>query len=519
MFHHEAPVSSSEEPPMACPFHHAGQESSQEKERQAANPRREGLVLRPVPGPKPVPILGWRGNILRYLRSPVKYLTALREGWGNVVALAEGGNEPLIYRPAPGLAKQTIFGFGAEINRQVLTHSEVFGGGEFRAPEDAEWINMNMSSVNGERRVQHKAVMAPAFVRENLKCYYEEIAEEIDRMLAGWQGRGEVDLMAEAYTLAGRIASRCFYGQQPDRFEENLAVTIREFATTMFHPMSAIRLKVPGLPYWHLARLSAKIRALLGEELKRKEKQGYSGNDALSMIMRAQFDSQIRLTEDEVMGSSVGLFLAGHDVPANALVLLIALLTTHPDACRRLMEEIDHELGEDLITYDQIFKLPELDRVYKESLRILNPAFLIFRQTQVDTVLGDYEISRGTEVLLTPFMTSRDPLAFDQPGHFKPERWTTAKPSPFEFLPFSYGPRRCLGASFAEIQLKLAITRILQRFRLIPRQDAKLDFRYTFAVHPTGKLVFELKPQDRDFARNTRGIAGDFRRLVESSQA
>jgi cytochrome P450 len=513
---HEVPAST-EEAPAGCPFHPGGRTGGHGKAAAPQHAEHEitaHRALRRVSGPKPAPFIGWRGNLFRYVRDPVSYLGELRRDWGNVVALADGGNVPIIYRPKPEHVKQTVFGFGPEITREVLTQPDVFGGGEFRAPEDAPWINSSMSSVNGERRVQHKSILSPAFAREHLKVYFEEMSEDIERMLAGWENRKQVDLLAEAYALSGRIASRCFYGQSPDRVEDNLAVTIRDFASTLFHPLSAIRLKIPGMPYWRLSRLSARIRHLLKEELKRKEKLDYSGNDALSMMMRAKFDKQVLLSEDELIGSSVGLFLAGHDVPANGFIFLISLLATHPEASRRLMEEIDREIGEGRITYEQIFRLPELDRVFNESLRIINPALLIFRQAQVDTSMGDCRIPCGTEVLLSPFMSSRDPAIFENPQRFQPQRWAKINPSPYEFLPFGNGPRRCLGASFAEIQLKLAITRIFQRFRLTPSSDARLDFKYTFAVQPHGRVKFNLHPQDRKFEPNA-GIPGDFNRFVE----
>jgi cytochrome P450 len=342
------------------------------------------------------------------------------------------------------------------------------------------------------------------------------MAEEIDRMLAGWQSRGQVDFVAESYGLAARIASRCFYGQEPGLIG-SLAETLRDFAHAQMNPLSGIRLKIPGTPYWHLARLAPQIRRILGEELRRKEALGFPGNDVLSMMMRAQHDTKVSLTEDEVLGNALGLYLAGHDVPANGLIFLVALLATHPESAARLMDEIDREIGDGQITYEQVFRLPELGRVWQEMLRVLSPALLIFRQAKVDTTLGDCEIGRGTEVLLSPYMTNTDPATFENPHHFTPERWTKIKPSNYEFLPFGFGPRRCLGASFAEIQLKLAITKIFQKFRLVPVPGAKMDFKYTIAIQPKGQCFFEVKPQDRNFAQDRRPIAGDFKRFVASA--
>ncbi len=163
-------------------------------------------VLRQAAGPAPKAILGWRGNVVCYFRDPVPYLEDLRARFGNVAALVSGGNDTVIYRPVPGKARQTVFGFGAEINREVITQVEVFGGGDFRAPDDAPWINGSMSSAIGQRRVEQKSVLSPAFVRDHLKNYYNDMAEEIDRMLAGW-----------ARPRAGRPDRRVLHPGRPHR--------------------------------------------------------------------------------------------------------------------------------------------------------------------------------------------------------------------------------------------------------------------------------------------------------------
>ncbi len=134
------------------------------------------------------------------------------------------------------------------------------------------------------------------------------------------------------------------------------------------------------------------------------------------MMMRAQYDTKIQLCEDEILGNAVGLFLAGHDVPANGLIFLVSLLATHPEAAARLMEEIDREIGDGQVSYEQIFRLPELNKVFQEMLRVLSPALLIFRQALVDSSLGDVEIKAGTEVLLSPFMTNTDPARLRKPA-------------------------------------------------------------------------------------------------------
>lgn len=468
-----------------------------------------------IPGPPPTPIVGWRANLLRYFADPINVMSALRSRYGNLVCLAKGGNQPIIFRAAGDQQPRTVFAFGPALNREVLTQPDLFAGGDFRAPKELPWINGSMINATGDRRSQQKAVMSPAFTRGHLKTYYHAVLDESDAMLDRWAGKKTFDLVEDIHVFTLNVASRCFYGQAPDGQHRTIAATIRTFAEHLMSPLAAIPLNVPGTPYHRLVSLGLQIKSFVDAEIAHKESHG--GDDVLAMMVREQTQSGIRLDGRELVGNAVALFLAGHDVPTNAIVFTLVLLSQHPQELADLLDEVA-ELGGEPPTYEHLWQMPRLTRVLHESLRVLSPALLIMRQTSGEAALGGYRLPRGTEVLISPYMTHTDPEIYPEPRKFKPSRWETLKPSGFEYLPFSYGARRCLGASFAEMQLKLVLVRILQRYLVVPAADSKLDFKCTFVIHPKDRLNVSLEPAPTSDAARKRGrvpIGGQFATLVE----
>ncbi len=166
-------------------------------------------------------------------------------------------------------------------------------------------------------------------------------------------------------------------------------------------------------------------------------------------------------------------------------------------------------------TFEGAWRLPVLDRVFKESLRLLSPGVMLWRRLTGPAILGSCEIPAGSEVLISPFMTHRDPELFEQPRSFLPGRWDEIDPSPFEYLPFSYGARKCLGAAFAEMLLKIVTSMIVQRYRLelIPR--SRIDLKVTFILNFKNGLPVIVRKQDRELDRSPAEIRGQLRELVD----
>src|SRR5262249_47384701 len=222
-------------------------------------------------------------------------------------------------------------------------------------------------------------------------------------------------------------------------------------------PLTALLpFRIPGAPFARLLaksdELVEKLRALIAE----KRAHPLEGHDALALILRAHDDEGATFSEDELIGEAATLFVAGHDTQAKTLIWVLFLLEQHPKVLRDVLDEIDGVLRGGPPSVEHVPRLVLVDRVIKESMRVLAPVPIQFiRVCQTEAQLGPFTLPAGANVVLSPFITHRDPERYPEPARFLPERWERLQPTLHEYLPFGAGPRMCIGAAFATLSLRL----------------------------------------------------------------
>jgi cytochrome P450 len=173
-------------------------------------------------------------------------------------------------------------------------------------------------------------------------------------------------------------------------------------------------------------------------------------------------DRQLR---DEVMT----LMLAGHETTATTLTWTWYLLSEHPDVARRLREELAAVLGGRTPTMSDVPNLVYTRMVIEESLRLYPPAWVTVRKVDNDDIIGGYHIPAGSTVVVSAYVLHRNPTFWPDPERFDPERFTperVAERPRFAYIPFSAGPRQCIGNTFALVEAQLILATIAQRYHL-----------------------------------------------------
>lgn len=163
------------------------------------------------------------------------------------------------------------------------------------------------------------------------------------------------------------------------------------------------------------------------------------------------------------------MLVAGHDTSTALLSCAFYLLAIHPDVMARVHDEVDHVVGPDTLTLAQMSNLTYLDQVIKETLRLYPPIHLGSRTTIADIAHPDGTIPTGTRVLYSIYLTHRDGAYWPDPEHFDPERFSPDEArlhSPYQYLPFGGGPRNCIGRAYTQVEAKIVLARILQKFDL-----------------------------------------------------
>jgi cytochrome P450 len=252
------------------------------------------------------------------------------------------------------------------------------------------------------------------------------------------------------------------------------------------------------------------------EMIAHKRTSRGQSRDVLSMLVQAR-DEELDegLSEGELLGHAGVIFAAGHETSSNALTWTLFLLSQYPQVAADLVDELEDVLHGQAPTVAQLPRLPLLERVIKESMRILSPVPWNGRVTSQPTELGGYFLPQGTEVFVSIYQTHQMPELYPQPEVFSPQRWETINPTIYEYNPFSVGPRLCIGAGFAMMEIKIVLAMLLQRYRLQLMPKVKIDPVGMIVLASKYGMPMQIHKQDHQFDRSIEGVQGTIRQMVK----
>ncbi|XP_065365616.1 probable cytochrome P450 4d14 [Calliphora vicina] len=193
----------------------------------------------------------------------------------------------------------------------------------------------------------------------------------------------------------------------------------------------------------------------------------------LDVLLQANIDGQ-PLTNEDIREEVDTFTFGGHDTITYAISFTLYLISRHPEVQQKAFAEVLKIIGPDKskpVSMRELQELKYLECVIKESLRLYPPAPVIGRKTEEDYKIGDHIIPSNTNVMLLIYAVCRDPDYFSRPNDFLPERFASVngeKINPYTFLPFSAGPRNCLGQKFAMLEMKSIVSCLLRHYELLP---------------------------------------------------
>jgi cytochrome P450 len=471
-------------------------------------PRLTGFDPVPIPGPWAPPFIGVHTNLLRIVVDPIGRLFEMRRAYGDVVAAANGN---------PAL----VCAFGAERNREVLSNQAVFENDDviFIAWPEGSSVKQMLSGLpfqNAERNKRNRRLMMPAFQKAALDGYASDIVAVTNRAMDEWPVGRTADVSALTRDLVQRIVVQCFFGLPAEKGVRGLGEAVTEMLDIIAAPLTfAFPFRVSGAPYARLYDVCDEIVARFHALFAEKRRQP-GGRDALALILKAQDEDGSAFTDHELVGEAAALFVAGHDTQAKTLAWTLFLLEQHPAVLAAVVDEVTAVLRGGPPSPEHVPKMPLLDRVIKESMRMFPAVSLLFvRVLQAPAKVGAYDLPKGANVLLSPFVTHRDPALYEEPKRFLPSRWERIQPTVYEYLPFGAGPRMCIGAAFATQAMRLMLAMILQRYRFSLAYNARVCARVNSnLLGPKYGLPMLIAPQDRRFQRQEK-VGGDIATLVD----
>jgi cytochrome P450 len=455
------------------------------------------------PGPPGLPLVG---AVVSYLRNPLDFMLSNYHRYGDVVRIDLLGIK--------GAALH-----GAEANRYILVDAaDNFLVAPLIDRVRARWIvGDGLLFIDDPAHREQRRLMMPAFHRKRIEGYQQVMVETTEQMLSRWQPGAILDMSNEMHQLALVIAGRTLFNMDLVGSAHELGEAVAAVMKAVSNPLNIGFAQLPfdvlGVGQGGTLRKSlARIDAILREIIERHRREGDDTGDVASMLVAARDEAGGSLTTKQIRDQLLTLFVAGHETSANALTWAFYLLAQHPHVTSKLLSELDEQLKGEAPTAADFERLPYLEQVTKEVLRLYPPAPSANRIAKEPFEWKGYVIKAGELVSYVPFVSHRMASHFPQPEVFRPERWDPSSgetPPPYAYIPFAAGPRSCIGAPFATMEIKTVLAMALQRFRLdlVPDQHIEATVRTT--VQPKDGILMRPQPQDGQSERSPAQVTGN----------
>ena len=279
------------------------------------------------------------------------------------------------------------------------------------------------------------------------------------------------------------IVGKTLFDSDVESKADEVGVAVTEVLETFWFTLLPFQTLIERLPLPVLRRgraSRARLDALIYAMIDARRATGRDHGDLLSTLLAVRDDERgqspvtpVTLSDREIRDEALTILLAGHETTANALTWTWYLLSQSPDIESHVHEEIDGAIGDRAPTAADIGRLPFVERVVTESMRLYPPAWIIGRRAIGEYTIGDYTVPPRAMIFMSPYVTHRDARFFANPDCFTPERWTPAFKSTlpkFAYFPFGGGARQCIGEHFAWMELILLVATVAQQWqlRLVP---------------------------------------------------
>ena len=455
------------------------------------------------PGPTGLPLLG---SVFPWLRNQPRFLLETYRRYGEVVRFEFLGFHGAILH-------------GAEANRYILIDAvDNFQVGPVIDRARARWIvGQGILFIDEPMHQQQRRLIMPSMHRKRIEAYQQVMREVTTQILDRWQPGVVIDVANEMDDLALIIEGRTLFSMDFSGTEHALSDAVTVVTQTMNDAFriafAQFPFDIPGIGSGHSVRRAiARIRATLEEIIARHEREGSDAGDIVSMLVAARDEEGHRLSPGQIMDHLLTLFVAGHETLANALTWACYLLAQHPHVTSKLLNELESQMAGQPPMPSDLERLPYLEQVVKEVLRIYPPAASLSRIAREPFEWKGYTFHVGDIIMYSPYVSHRMAEQFAEPEIFRPERFDPLhgeKHPPGAYLPFGAGPRTCLGAPFAMMELKTVLAMLVQRFRLdlIPNQRVEATVRTT--LQPKYGLLMRPHLQDGHAERSPARVLGN----------
>lgn len=409
-------------------------------------------------GPKTLPFL----QLIQWIADPLTYMDRCVKQYGDIFQTQWGKLEPFVMLSHP----QAI--------------QEMFNSSAFEAPGHLNSIlkpmlgEQSIIILSGQRHKRERQLLMPPFHGERMRNYGSSICDIALDVASQWSVDRPFVARSAMQEVTMRVILQAVFGLDEGPRLQELRPLLASVVNMTDSPVRSSILFFNWMqqdwgswsPWGRMRQRQRKVDELIYAEIEERRAQPDANRtDILSLMMAARDENGQPMTNQELRDELMTLLFAGHETTATALAWAFYWIHSLPSVREKLLQELD-SLGKNPDPM-AIFRLPYLSAVCQETLRIYPVGMLTFpREVNSPVEVMGYQLSPGTVVVGSIYLIHRREDLYPEPLQFKPERFLERQFSPYEYLPFGGGSRRCIGMALAQLEMKLVLASILRDFDL-----------------------------------------------------
>ncbi len=420
-------------------------------------------ALKTPPGPENFFVAQGLKNAWAFQQDSLAYLTNLWSQYGDIVRTR------IVYQ-------QAIMLFHPEHARHVLAPDAPYDKQSGPMQTLQTLFGNGLFTVDGEGWHRQRRLVQPIFSHKHIQVLANSMIRSIDECMQQWsacQHAGNVfDMRTQMTNLATRAIARTLFAveQQHDFY------SIERQIKTLLSPQLSSYVLFPfpslGAPTARNKSIRASIETfdqLIYTMIRQYRQRQDEGNDLFSLLLTAHDEQGEPMSDQQIRGEVMTMLLGGQETTSNTLAWICYVLATHTEVEQRVQLELDDVLADRPPTLETLARLPYLDLVIKEALRLYPASFVLARRSKQRDEIAGYTIPRNTLMCVLPYFIHRHPDFWKEPERFWPERFLPEAArgrDKFAYIPFGAGSRTCVATHFSDVFIKLTVATIMQRYKL-----------------------------------------------------
>ncbi|HEY5288309.1 MAG TPA: cytochrome P450 [Solirubrobacteraceae bacterium] len=357
--------------------------------------------------------------------------------------------------------------------------------------------------LDEQPHLEQRKLLLPAFHGERMQQLSGLMEELTEEELDSWPCEEVFELHPRLQRLTLEIILRAVFGLERGAQLEQLRDLLGEVLAFSQNPLSTL----PSPPKWLTTRgpiarrdrLLAAVDETIFELIAERRREGAQGEDVLARLLSATHEDGSPMSPTELRDELMTALVAGHETTASQLAWGFERLAREPAVCERLYEQLDDP--------DEAYLTATLQEIMRVRPVLPHPAP---RLTMRPVEIGGFPYPPGVMLVAYTHLVHHDPTIYPDPNTFRPERFLEQAPGTYTWIPFGGGRRRCLGASFALLEMKLVIRGMLRRFELEPPQaDSERTRRRSITISPAQgcKLILHKRARQAHQPRASLSVA------------